>query len=129
MKSSLWKTLSSWVLCSGYTGLIIWLAVQPPGRIPPWVARFDKLFHALQYAVLFLVALPAFYSSFVRRFCSAAFASFLYVALIGLLTEFLQSYTGARDASVGDLAADLVGAGTAMGFLWFYRQCLPEGVF
>ena len=94
------------------TVLVIWLSVKAPGEgsgLPIW----DKLQHFLAYAALgFTGSL-----GFSGRKPTIALA----VGLVGLgaALEVAQSYVPARDMSLGDGIADLLGVifGVGLGYL------------
>lgn len=94
----------------GVTLLILWLALMPAASAPTGLG-WDKLNHAGAIAVVTGLAYLSLQS---RRW--AASAAFIYGTSLGILIEILQAtLTTARTAELGDVAADLVGAGCA----WF----------
>jgi VanZ family protein len=100
----------SWIVLAALTALLSWLSLTPaPPKIDHEFLGWDKLQHALAYALLTLTAGWAFRRlpfSFLAAWLSAAG----YAALVGGGLEVLQglSRTG-RFADWADLVADLLG--------------------
>jgi VanZ family protein len=85
--------------------LLLWLSLTPS---PPQVAdvpHLDKLQHALAYALLMLWFAQLNAEPGARTMTAAALLT------LGIAIEFLQGWGGAREFSVADMAADLVGIG------------------
>ena len=82
-------------------------------------AGADKLVHMGVYGVMAATALFAFPDVYrVQRRKTAMMATVLFCFAYGISDELHQSFVPGRDASVGDIAADTVGALiTAVG--WF----------
>ena len=78
----------------------------------------DKLFHAVAYAVLAVLALN-YFKYLTCSFKLALRAAFMFSALYGISDEWHQSFIAGRDASALDWLADCVGALVALGC---YRQ-------
>jgi VanZ family protein len=91
--------------------------VAPEDSFPLLSLINDKVFHALEYLILFLVTVHAVKSSKSVLQPRAALAALLYCFVIGGLTEGLQFLTPDRSPDLKDWAADLLGAG--LGFLLF----------
>ena len=98
------------------TFLILWLALMPAASAPSGLG-WDKLNHAGAIAVV--TALAYFSLQPCRR---AAVAAFLYGTFLGILIEILQAtITTSRAAEWGDVAADLIGAGSAWITIQIYH--------
>jgi len=85
----------------------------PSDRVPEIVGRFwDKLLHAAAFGLLALLLLRAFRHQAVLPFLRrhAAAAAVIATALYGVSDEFHQLFVAGRHSSVGDVAADAVGA-------------------
>lgn len=109
------------VSAAAYMGLIWILSSQPgdSGVIPPLPYHLDKLAHALEYALLgFLLV-----RGLGRRRGAVAVAVSL-AALYGLSDEVHQSMVAARQASVFDWTADVLGAFAGVLALG-RRACVP----
>ncbi len=78
--------------------------------------RSDKFLHALAFGVLAVLWARAL--GFERR---ALLLAFLFSVLWGILDEFHQSFVPGRFASIGDAAADAVGALVAVVLLGVYQ--------
>lgn len=121
------RGLAAWAALAVYTALVIWSSVETQVQVHPFVARHDKIFHGLQYALLLALAIPAFrFAGFLRP---AAGSAFLYTLVIGFLTELLQAYVPSRETSMGDWLADFGGAAFTLAIYFLLRRRVPEGVF
>ena len=99
------------------TLLILWLALMPAASAPSGLG-WDKLNHA--GAISVVTALAYFSLQPCRR---AAVAAFLYGTFLGILIEILQAtITTSRAAEWGDVAADLIGAGSAWITIQIYHR-------
>jgi VanZ family protein len=96
----------------GLTALVIWLSVKVPGE-GPGIPIWDKLQHFLAYAVLGVTGALGFPGK------KPAFVLALGLVLLGAALEVAQSYVPARDMSLGDGIADLLGVifGVGLGYL------------
>jgi VanZ family protein len=99
-----------------------WLFCRVEESLPP-IPGFDKLVHALMYAVLTAAcahALPPARQKSLRALACVAFAAALYGALMELCQYWLTS-TRARD--IGDAFANAAGAlaCATLLFLWAHR--------
>ena len=119
-----------WLVLIAYTSLIFWTAFLPASDLPSFIARFDKALHAGEYALLYAVAVCAFYGSTLRvRRPPVAFQAFLYSLFVGGLTELLQRVLPGRSASIGDFLADGFGAGLMLLVLFMLKRRLPAVLF
>ena len=90
------------------TLLILWLALMPAAAAPSGLG-WDKLNHAGAIAAVTGLAYLA-----IRPRRWAGGVAFFYGIFLGVLIEVLQgAMTTGRAAELGDVAADLVGAGVA----------------
>jgi VanZ family protein len=105
------------LLCTLLTLLILWLALMPGESAPPGFG-WDKLNHAGAIAAATGLA----YLSLQPRSWAAG-GAFLYGASLGVLIEILQAtLTTGRAAEWGDVAADLVGAGSVWLAIKIYQR-------
>ena len=103
--------------CTGLTLLILWLALMPAGSAPSGFG-WDKLNHAAAIAAATGLA----YLSFQPRGWAAA-GAFLYGTFLGIMIELLQAtLTTGRSAEWGDVAADLIGAGSVWFVIRMYQR-------
>lgn len=87
-----------------YLGLIALASLLPPPRLPVDPGAYDKLWHALGYAVAGIGCVPLLWRW--RAYALAALALVAYGALI----EVLQGLGGARTADAWDALANGIGA-------------------
>ena len=101
--------LIAWSFVCLYAGTIFYLSSLSS---PPTPEVNDKLSHMGEYALLTLLLLWAIHTSFAFRLSERTIlglAIFLSVSY-GLLDEFHQAFVPGRDVSLGDVAADALGA-------------------
>jgi len=100
-------------------GTIFWLSHQRGTSLElPEIPYIDKLAHGLIYAILAwaaIFAVPA--ENTGRRAKRFGVFVVLFCLMYGLSDEFHQSFIPGRFPSMGDLAADVVGATLAV-FAW-----------
>ena len=94
---------------------VFWLSSlsEVPGAQHFW----DKLLHAVGYAVLGVLALRAFHGGFARLRPAPTALAGLTVILWGISDEVHQSFVPGRNASVWDVVADAVGFALAVALL------------
>jgi VanZ family protein len=123
------KTQKAWLMAAGFAGAILAVSSIPAHSMPraPELWRWDKLIHALEYALattLFYRALELSRPARDRR--SLIFRVLLCVLLysgFGVLDELYQSTVPGRDSSVYDVMADILGACFAsIGSAVFYSR-------
>lgn len=105
-----------WALFLGYAVLIFWLSHGPIPKEVPFIREipgFDKLYHALQYALLGFLGLQAF----LPRTRSQFFKVLLLCWLYGLTDEFHQAFVPGRGADLIDWLVDGLGVGLS-GWGW-----------
>lgn len=129
MISTFFRGTFVWAAFTIYTGLVFWFAVQPGAKLHPFFGQHDKSLHALEFGVLFLLAVSAFYRSTLRSLRPLWRWAMSYALVVGVATELLQTAIPGRQASWLDLAADFSGAGLMMGILWSCRDRLPPETF
>ncbi len=101
--------------------MVIPTETAPTPAIQPPLMGFDKWLHLIDYAVLAFVlagALRASSQSVIGRAWGGTSA-------YGLALELLQSGIPYRAFSLGDIAANLLGAGLGVG-LWYVAVSLQE---
>jgi VanZ family protein len=108
-----YRYLARWLLFIAWGVIVLWFSLIPSPPLPKsGLLGWDKLQHAAAYALLTLLGYHAFasFSPFRHRLtCALAVA-----AVFGALLEAAQAiFTTTRSAELGDLAADIVGAGLA----------------
>ncbi|KAA0678974.1 VanZ family protein [Roseomonas genomospecies 6] len=96
-----WRRLALGALL-GLMGAAFWAALQPQ-LAPSGLYGFDKLVHAGAFGLLTLLGVLA---SASRR---TAFLAILAVFALGGAIEVAQSFVPRREASLSDLAGDVVG--------------------
>jgi VanZ family protein len=106
--------------------LVFWLAMMfffsslhktplPKSKIIPW----DKFAHISEYAIMgYLAARAMFFSGKEWLKSNYRWMTILFGLFYGASDEFHQYFVRGRDASIWDLAADVVGA--TLGSLLFY---------
>jgi VanZ family protein len=119
------RRLRPWVPAVLYAGLVFWLSSQsnPLPFLPTEIWSFDKLLHAVEYAVLGLLlarALRAGGLSPGRTFLGAL----LLASLFGASDELHQAFVPNRSCDPRDWAADTAGA--AAGAVLGARSLRPR---
>ncbi|MCI2431082.1 VanZ family protein [Candidatus Acetothermia bacterium] len=105
-----------WTLFLGYALLIFWLSHGPIPEGVPFIREipgFDKLYHALQYALLGFLGLQAFMPRTRAQFLRVLLLCWFY----GLTDELHQAFVPGRGADLIDWLADGLGVGLA-GWGW-----------
>ena len=92
--------------------VVFWLSSL--SRVPVAHLYWDKLLHAVGYAVLGVLALRAFHGGFWRLRLEPTLYAALVVILWGISDEFHQSFVPGRDASPWDVLADVAGFAIAV---------------
>ena len=123
---SLLRVLS--LVCTlAWAGLIYYLSDQPTVDMPSLFAYQDKLMHLAAFAVLGFLSLGAMRVSAAGFRAGQVWLSIMLVSLFGVLIEYNQSFLPGRDASIGDLVADLAGASLGAGLLyWLSRHIVAR---
>ena len=97
-----------WLATIGYMGLIYYLSSLSHIGLPDFPKNFDKVIHTCAYIPLAYLLYLSVQRSGVRKyvFVLAFGIAFLY----GITDELHQSAVPGRDAALGDVAADTLGA-------------------
>jgi len=104
---SLGPAVFFWLLTIGYMGLIFYLSSQHL-HLPRMPRNFDKVIHMCAYiplAYLFYVSLK---KSGINKYIFVL--AVVCACMYGMTDELHQVMVPGRDASVGDLLADAIGA-------------------
>jgi len=98
----------------------IFLVSSQPGDqlILPELLNFDKFWHLLEYGILAVACLFACHQARHHSQTAIALGVVLFATLYGVSDEFHQSFVPLRDASLGDVIADFLGA-TIAAMLWW----------
>jgi len=107
-----------WAAVAAYMAVIFVLSSQTslPGLRFQWG---DKLLHVAAFTGLGVLVLGASHGGLRRLVPGAAVGAVLLTAGYGVVDELHQSTVSGRDASVGDVVADIVGALVALAiFAW-----------
>lgn len=97
--------LAAWITC------LIWLSLASHPPVVPRLLAWDKLHHALAYAILMLLS-GRFFSLLWRRTLHGWVSGFVFSLAFGLLMEIAQgTLTTNRYADYQDLIANAIGAG------------------
>lgn len=101
--------LRFWFPLLAYSGIIFILSSLKGSDIQMSFSVWDKLEHAVEYAVLGFLAARAF--NFSWRFTPKLlwFTAVVFCVMYGISDEFHQSFVPGRDASLGDVVADSIG--------------------
>ncbi len=97
-----------WLSTVCYMGLIYYLSSINGGRLSGWLHGYDKPVHLLIYMILAFLFYLSLNRSGVRRYL--LIISFLFAVIYGITDEIHQLYVPLRDASVGDVVANSIGA-------------------
>ncbi len=97
-----------WLITAGYMGIIYFFSSRSGSDLPMLPKYFDKIVHACVYIVLAYLFSVAFRKSGVRKYLFAA--ALMSATFYGITDEIHQLFVAGRDASVGDVIADLTGA-------------------
>jgi VanZ family protein len=98
---------------------VFWLSSLE--RIPGAQLAWDKLLHAIGYTVVALLTLRAFHGGLTRPRLKPTLAAFLFLLLWSVSDEYHQSFVPGRDASAGDVVADLTGFAIACALMLVSR--------
>lgn len=84
----------------------------------------DKLLHSIQYALMAILAFHAFSTSGITFLIQREMmASTLYSSIVGVVTEWLQSFTQDRHAEMADVLANFLGISVGLILVrWFWRN-------
>jgi hypothetical protein len=113
----------AWALAAGWAALIF-VASSIPGSalVAGPVVGFDKIVHALVYAVLGALTTRALIVAPGLAPAPAALCGAALAALYGVSDEWHQSFVPGRFPSVGDVVADALGAAAGAGVVFLRRK-------
>ncbi len=113
------KQRTAWTLLI-LISLALLIEASFPSTVPDSnIPYLDKALHFLVYGLLaWLNAYVVIKSEFSKNY-NPYIISIVYILLIGIATETIQSITPERDAGIADILADLLGAGF---FLYIFKQ-------
>lgn len=83
--------------------------------------------HFIAYGLLAIFVVRALQFE-IRNSLNRAMIAFLFTLVYGMSDEFHQSFVPGRDASVGDLVVDGVGALVALAMFYFVSRWLAERI-
>ncbi len=114
-----WRTILPRVALLGYVALIIFLSSRPHLDSPIQFPLWDKVAHLIEYGLLGWLGTQvlASFEPGRRRWRPLTGMGFVLAAglLIGLIDEGVQSRVQGRDASLADLASDIIGVWLGWG--------------
>jgi VanZ family protein len=91
-------------------------------RVPGAEFFWDKLLHVTEFAGIGVLALRAFHGGVVPPRRGPTLSAGAAVVLWALSDEFHQSFVPGRDASLRDVAADVVGFAVASGLFYAFTK-------
>lgn len=116
------KLIKDWFPPIFYAALILFLGTRAHLAALPEISGFDKIMHALEFAVFSLLWLRALSHTFPKLSRGWVMGTILLAALYGLGIEWLQSFIPGRECSLGDEVANIFGAALGCwGFLKWHR--------
>jgi len=99
-----------WLPAVLYVGVIFFLSAQPRLNPPQPFPNFDKVYHWIEYTVLGLLLVRAFWAQLPgRRPLVIALIALSVGVVIGTADELFQATVPGRISSVFDLLADSIG--------------------
>lgn len=103
-------------------GIIFYLSSLSIRLLPFSIVSIDKIFHAGVYAILSILLYVSLRKSGVRR--HIFLMSFFLVMFYGVTDELHQLYVPGREASFGDVVADVIGgfSGCSVARLIIFRH-------
>jgi len=114
------KFFTYWFPILVYCLLIFIQSSRPSPDITPHWPYFDKLLHAIAYALLGALFLRAFNTTRIQHHLKLIFMlSILFSSLYGISDEIHQSFVPYRTADVMDALADILGS--AFGVYIFFK--------
>lgn len=105
------RALALWAPLLAALGGVFWLSSL--SHVPGAELVWDKLLHATGYAGVSALALRAFHGGTGRLRVGPTAAAAIFMLLWSVSDEIHQSFVPGRDASAGDVVADMVGFGAA----------------
>ncbi len=102
------KAVFYWLLTIGYMGLIFYLSSRHNIPLPKLPKNFDKVIHMCAYIPLAYLLYLSLKKSGVRKYVFVT--ALICTSIYGITDEFHQVLVPGRDASMGDVLADTLGA-------------------
>ena len=97
-----------WILTAAYMATIYILSSYRGPDLPPLPVNFDKVIHTGIYIPLAFLFYLSLKKSGIRKY--VFIVAFLSACIYGISDELHQSFVPGRDAAVGDVFADFLGA-------------------
>ena len=97
-----------WVFTVMYMGIIFYVSSLQRIDTPGIQEISDKLLHLCAYFILAFMVYLSFVKSGVKKY--VFILAFLIAVLYGIIDEFHQALVPGRDATIGDVIADSLGA-------------------
>ncbi len=102
------NALFYWLLTLCYMVLIYYLSSIHGNRFSGLLNDYDKPLHFLVYTILAFLIYRSFDKTGIKRYL--LILSFLFTVIYGITDEVHQLHVPLRDASIGDIIADSLGA-------------------
>lgn len=102
------NTFFYWSLTICYMAVLYYSSSISGTRLPGLPNAYDKLIHFLVYTILAFLIYCSLARSGIRRYL--LILSFLFAVIYGITDEIHQLYVPFRDASIGDVIANSLGA-------------------
>jgi len=99
-----------WFFTVGYMGIIFYFSSLEKIDMIDLPQNSDKFIHLCAYLLLAFLANLSLYKSGVKIKKYVFMFAFLIATLYGITDEFHQAFVPGRDASIGDVIADSIGA-------------------
>lgn len=113
-----WSDMALVLLC--FCALVVlWGLLSPVRRLPAWSHRYDKLLHAIAFAVLAVLAYASWPGAHLM-------VLWLILVLAGLASEGLQQLTPERRFCWRDAVANAAGAAIGLGLVSGGGWMLPH---
>ncbi len=105
---SLGAAVFCWLLTMGYMGILFYLSSLHNIRLPKLPENFDKVIHMFAYMPLAYLFYLSLMKSGIHKYIFVL--AVIFACVYGITDELHQVTVPGRDASVGDLLADALGA-------------------
>jgi VanZ family protein len=105
---SLRSAVFYWLLTIGYMGIIFYLSSLHNIPLPKLPRDFDKVLHLCAYIPLAYLFYLSLKKSGINKYVFVL--AVIFASIYGITDELHQVVVPGRDASVGDLLADAIGA-------------------
>lgn len=107
-KPNIWLAVFYWLLTIGYMGMIFYVSSRNNISLPDISKNIDKVLHTGAYMPLAYLLYKSIKSSGARK--HVFLMAFLFAVIYGITDELHQSVVPGRDAAIGDILADTLGA-------------------